>query len=217
MSRVSKRLSNRNENNEFFHFRANAMKLHKIDDELRYHDQAEKIEFEDLVQLFKSEKEKKMAKLTDALNNLQFQENQNIKKDQENIKLRKELDEKHLISDKNKDEIIQLNQNKIQLIEEIKKIRKENSREFDSKLNNINIQDKNLKTLKKELFMIINLFKFRLVNFDSWKEENSFKGYLIDIDKNALKFLEVDKNEEEYLSGVKYWSHLRELLEGKKK
>jgi hypothetical protein len=98
---------------------------------------------------------------------------------------------------------------------DIIKIRRENTKEFDNKLNTLNKQDKKLKQHKKELFLLINILKLRVVNLDSLAEDKFVKGYLIDMEKNTIKYIEINRNQEAINNCIIYWSAMKELLIGK--
>lgn len=98
---------------------------------------------------------------------------------------------------------------------EIIKIRRDNTKEFDSKLNTLNKQDKNLKMLKKELFLLINLLKLRVVNLDTVDEDKFIKGYILDLERNTIKYIEVTTSQEALNDCFTYWTSMKELICGK--
>jgi hypothetical protein len=99
---------------------------------------------------------------------------------------------------------------------DIIKIRRDNTKEFDNKLNTVNKQDKNLKMLKKELFLLINLLKLRVVNLDTIEEDKFIKGYILDLEKNTIKYIEVNRSQEALSDCFTYWTSMKELLCDKK-
>jgi hypothetical protein len=96
---------------------------------------------------------------------------------------------------------------------DIIKLRKESTKELDQKVNLLNKQDKQVKALKKELFLLMNLLKIRVVNIDSIAEENIIKGYLVNTEKNSIKYIEINKQEiSDVNSCIAYWTQMNELL-----
>jgi len=155
--------------------------------------------------LLKRENENKLKMQESVLDNIR-----SINK--ENLELRKKLVEmekqfEHLNSEFNK-----CNEMKQKYHNDIIKIRKDNTKEFDMKLTNLNKQDKSIKTLKKELFLIINLLKMRIVNLDTLKEDQMIKGYLINIEKNTIKYLQLNKNEDAIEKCLKFWNAMKDLI-----
>ena len=134
-----------------------------------------------------------------------------------NIQLRNELIEKEKQFEELNREYKKCSELKNKYHNEIIKLRKENTKEFDNKVSMLNKQDKTLSALKKELFLLINILKLRVVNLDSVDEDESVKGYLLDIDKNALKYIESKKTEDEFIHCIKYWTSMKELLLGEDK
>lgn len=112
-------------------------------------------------------------------------------------------------------EFVKCKEMKSEYFNNIIKLRKENTKEFDNKINNLHKQDKTIRNLKKELFLIINILKARVVNADTLTEDRAVKGYIIDIEKNTLKYIEINKNEEGYNNVINYWSAMKELFVGK--
>ncbi len=92
---------------------------------------------------------------------------------------------------------------------------RENTKNFDNKLSKLNKTDQTLKALKKELTLMINFLKLRLVNIDTIEEEKMIKGYLVDVERNAVKYIELNKErDDEIESCVLYWNAMRELHSG---
>jgi hypothetical protein len=101
---------------------------------------------------------------------------------------------------------------KEKLIIDIFNLRRENSKVYDCKSSELVRIDKTIRTLKRELFLLINILKLRIVNVDS--EEESIKGYLLDVEKNNLKYIVLNKNEEPMINAIRYWKSLKDLLLG---
>jgi hypothetical protein len=129
-----------------------------------------------------------------------------------NLELRKKLLELENRFDHLNSEFKKCNEMKQKYHNDIIKIRKDNTKEFDAKLNNLKQQDKRIKTLKKELFLIINLLKMRIVNLDSLEEDQMIKGYVINIEKNTIKYIQFNKNENAIEKCINYWNSMKELL-----
>jgi hypothetical protein len=104
---------------------------------------------------------------------------------------------------------------KTKYITDITNLRRNNNKEFDFKMNNISKNDKNIKALKKELLLIINILKTRIVNIDTIDQDNKIKGYLVDIEKNTLKYLEMDRSEDGHKKAITFWAAMKDLLLGK--
>jgi hypothetical protein len=104
---------------------------------------------------------------------------------------------------------------KTKYINDITNLRRNNNKEFDIKMNNISKNDKNIKALKKELLLIINILKTRIVNIDTIDQDNKIKGYLVDIEKNTLKYLEMDRSEDDHKKAITFWAAMKDLLLGK--
>jgi hypothetical protein len=95
---------------------------------------------------------------------------------------------------------------------DIIKLRKESTKELDQKVNLLNKQDKQVKALKKELYLLMNLLKIRVVNIDSIAEENVIKGYLVNTEKNSIKYLEINKQEKKDINScLAYWTEMNDL------
>lgn len=109
----------------------------------------------------------------------------------------------------------QIEERKQKYYNDIIKLRKESTKEIDQKVNLLVKQDKNVKLLKKELFLLMNLLKIRVVNLDVQEEENMIKGYLVNTDKNFIKYIEINKNEEMSKNCFSYWQQMKDLLEPK--
>jgi hypothetical protein len=101
---------------------------------------------------------------------------------------------------------------KIKYINDITRIRKENTKEFDNKMINLSKHDKTMKSLKKELFLIMNILKTRIVNIDTAEIENKIKGYIIDVDKFNMSYVEINKSEEPNKKAINYWNAMNDLL-----
>jgi chromosome segregation ATPase len=95
---------------------------------------------------------------------------------------------------------------------DIVKIRKDNTKELDNKIYVLSNQEKECKKLQNELFLILNMIKLRIVNTDTASEEKSYKGYIIDVNNNRLKYIDVNKREDANRSAVKYWQAMKEIL-----
>jgi hypothetical protein len=130
----------------------------------------------------------------------------------ENLELRKKLFELENQFDHLNIEFNKCNEMKQKYHSDIIKIRKDNTKDFDAKLNVLKQQDKRIKTLKKELFLIINLLKMRIVNLDSLEEDQMIKGYIINIEKNTIKYIQFNKNEEAIKKCADFWNAMKELL-----
>lgn len=130
----------------------------------------------------------------------------------ENLELRKKLFELENQFDHLNIEFNKCNEMKQKYHNDIIKIRKDNTKDFDAKLNVLKQQDKRIKTLKKELFLIINLLKMRIVNLDSLDEDQMIKGYIINIEKNTIKYIQFNKNEDAIKKCADFWNAMKELL-----
>lgn len=157
--------------------------------------------------LLKSENENKLKMHESIMTNIEAMNKGNLELNKKLVELEKQYD--HLYLEFNK-----CNEMKQKYHNDIIKIRKDNTKEFDMKLNNLNKQDKNIKTLKKELFLLINMLKMRIVNLDSMEEDQMIKGYLINIEKNTIKYIQLNKNEHSIEKCLKYWNAIKDLLTG---
>ena len=155
--------------------------------------------------LLKRENENKLKMQESILDNIDGMNKENLDLRKKLVEMEKQFD--HLNSEFNK-----CNEMKQKYHNDIIKIRKDNTKEFDMKLTNLNKQDKSIKTLKKELFLIINLLKMRIVNLDTLNEDQMIKGYLINIEKNTIKYIQFNKNEEAIEKCLKYWNAMKDLI-----
>lgn len=99
---------------------------------------------------------------------------------------------------------------------ELIKIRRENTKEYDNKLSKLNTQERKMKQLKKENNLMINITKLRIVNIDTIKEDKVFKCYLVNTETSTVKYLEIPV-ENTSKKGFIYWNLAKEFFANEEK
>jgi hypothetical protein len=210
-STKNKRLSFAGDKLLNLNLKASMANLTNFEDEINYMNKIEQNErnMTDIYQhrrnLMKNEKEMLVKQLENKIELIEQSNNANLELRKKLIELEKNYEHLYLEFHKCKDM-------KAKYHNDIIKLRKENTKDFDTKLSHLNKQDKTIRLLKKELFLIINLLKLRIVNLDSLDEDKLIKGYLVDIEKNTIKYLQINKNEQALINCINYWQSMKELI-----
>lgn len=107
-----------------------------------------------------------------------------------------------------------LNHLKKTLNDQILSLRKSSTEIFDLEIKKNEKNNNEIKKLKKEFNLLVNILKYRLLNIKEINGGKRIEGYMIDIDKNLLKYREFDLNEtnikQRYLN---FWKDLKNFLE----
>ena len=107
-----------------------------------------------------------------------------------------------------------LNHLKKTLNDQILSLRKSSTEIFDLEIKKNEKNNNEIKKLKKEFNLLVNILKYRLLNIKEINGGKRIEGYMIDIDKNLLKYREFDLNEtnikQRYLN---FWKDLKKFLE----
>jgi chromosome segregation ATPase len=92
---------------------------------------------------------------------------------------------------------------------DIIKLRKENTKAFDNLLATRQREDVDIRGLKSELCMLLNMLKMRLLNIEN--EEKYYVGYVMNTSNNNLCYLSIEKDMEMVSKGKIYWKAMNEL------
>ena len=107
-----------------------------------------------------------------------------------------------------------LNHLKKTLNDQILSLRKSSTEIFDLEIKKNEKNNNEIKKLKKEFNLLVNILKYRLLNIKEINGGKRIEGYMIDIDRNLLKYREFDLNEidikQRYLN---FWKDLKNFLE----
>ena len=107
-----------------------------------------------------------------------------------------------------------LNHLKKTLNDQILSLRKSSTEIFDLEIKKNEKNNNEIKKLKKEFNLLVNILKYRLLNIKEINGGKRIEGYMIDIDRNLLKYREFDLNEtnikQRYLN---FWKDLKKFLE----
>ena len=107
-----------------------------------------------------------------------------------------------------------LNHLKKTLNDQILSLRKSSTEIFDLEIKKNEKNNNEIKKLKKEFNLLVNILKYRLLNIKEINGGKRIEGYMIDIDKNLLKYREFDLKEtnikQRYLN---FWKDLKNFLE----
>lgn len=186
--------------------------LNNWEDEINYLNKVEVSE-SNIKRLIEYSKERRKSE-NDSLRNEYMQLVNSLQiSNKENIELRNKLSEMDKQYDELCNEYNKCNELKQKLNNDIIKLRKDTLKDMEGKLNTLAKQDKTIKHLKKELFLILNLLKLRVINTDSVDQDNCIKSYMIDIHRNKLKYLELKRNENEKIKLNSFWNNLKTLLD----
>jgi hypothetical protein len=100
---------------------------------------------------------------------------------------------------------------KVRLSADIIKLRKENTKGFENLLVCKQRQDIDIKGIKSELSMMLNMLKLRILNLDM-PNDPSHVGYVMNTSDNTLCYLNVDKNQDDIEKGKIYWTAMNGLI-----
>jgi len=107
-----------------------------------------------------------------------------------------------------------LNYLKKTLNDQILSLRKSSTEIFDLEIKKNEKNSNEIKKLKKEFNLMVNILKYRILNIKEINNRKRIEGYMIDIDRNLLKYREFDLNEidikQRYLN---FWKDLKNFLE----
>ena len=107
-----------------------------------------------------------------------------------------------------------LNYLKKTLNDQILSLRKSSTEIFDLEIKKNEKNSNEIKKLKKEFNLMVNILKYRILNIKEINNRKRIEGYMIDIDRNLLKYREFDLNEtnikQRYLN---FWKDLKKFLE----
>ena len=88
-----------------------------------------------------------------------------------------------------------LNYLKKTLNDQILSLRKSSTEIFDLEIKKNEKNSNEIKKLKKEFNLMVNILKYRILNIKEINNRKRIEGYMIDIDRNLLKYREFDLNE----------------------
>lgn len=130
-----------------------------------------------------------------------------------NYKLNNEL---HLLNQKFEDLSIKfqtITKKKKQLNDEIMGLRKESIGMVDYILRKKGMIDSTIKKMQKELNLLMNFLKVRIINTGSLEEKKEIKAYLINIDKGLIKPFIAILTEPERKRIIEFWSEMYKFLD----
>ena len=185
-------------------------KLSNLDDELRYLNKLDIIDgnvmsiFEHRKNLLIRQNENRKALLDNITTQVENANNFNLELKRKLFSLSSQQEDLNT-------EFNKLSELKKKYYSDIMKIRRENTKEFNNKLNTLNTQDKGMKLLKRELFLLMNLLKVRVLNSDTAELEKCIKGYLVNIENNSIQYVEVNKCEDVFKNCFSYWTSMTNL------
>ena len=107
-------------------------------------------------------------------------------------------------------ELNRINEYRSKTLAEIIKLRKDNTKAFDLQLSNKHKDEIDIKALKSELCMILNMLKLRILNIDS--NDPVYVGYINNINDNTLLYISIDKKLDNLSKGKMYWNAMNELI-----
>ena len=144
---------------------------------------------------------------------------------QRNKELSDEINKKEEENTKYEEELNRLNEESIELKQKLKEY-KEGMYKIKDNLNKMNedyinkLKEEKLKNekknqnLKKELNLLMNLTKFRIINAESYENGNKVKGFFINQEKNQIKETECIITENNSIERhINFWKNLKEFLE----
>jgi hypothetical protein len=196
---------------KLINIKANISKLTMLDDEKNYLNKLETTEsnitsiLEHKKKLIAIENEKIKRKNDIVTKNIQQYHKENNHLREKIFKLDKQYEELQV-------EFNKFNEIKKKYFNDILKIRKENTKDLDNKILSLAKQEKQIKKLQNELFLLLNILKLRIINIDTAESQNIYKGYIINIHDNTLIYVEIDKKEDPHSCALKYWRAMKELL-----
>ena len=146
---------------------------------------------------------------------------------QRNKELDDEINQKVEENSKYEEELDRLNEESIELKNKLNEY-KEGINKIKNNLNKMNedyinkLKEEKLKNekknqnLKKELNLLMNLTKFRIINAESYENGNKVKGFFINQEKNQIKETECIITENNSIERhINFWKNLKEFLENK--
>jgi chromosome segregation ATPase len=180
-----------------------------IDDEIAYLNKLEIMEnninkvIEHKMETFKAELDAKDKEIEEIITDIE-----NITKESNDARLRLiELDKRysglHL-------ELLKQYEMRNKIFSEIIKLRKENTKGFDKQLETQQQDDIDIKSLKSELCMLLNMLKLRILNPIS--DDPNYYGYVMNTTDNTLCFVNIDRNLDNLEKGKIYWNAMNELI-----
>lgn len=131
---------------------------------------------------------------------------------EENLKLRNQL---YLLVKKFEELCLQfqmITKKKIQLNDGIMGLRKECISIVDSVLRKKGALDSSIKKMQKELNLLMNFLKVRIINTGSIDEKKEIKAYLINIDKGLIKPFTAMLSEPEGKRILAFWAEMYKFL-----
>ena len=144
---------------------------------------------------------------------------------QRNKELDDEINQKVEENSKYEEELDRLNEESIELKNKLNEY-KEGINKIKNNLNKMNedyinkLKEEKLKNekknqnLKKELNLLMNLTKFRIINAESYENGNKVKGFFINQEKNQIKETECIITENNSIERhINFWKNLKEFLE----
>lgn len=131
---------------------------------------------------------------------------------EENKILQKKFEDLRIQFNELTQEFNKLNEMKQKLNKEIIQLRHESSTEVEGQLAKKAKGDKYIRQLKKEFCLLVNILKYRIVNYDTAKKENAIKGYLLNINNNAIKFFGINRDDIALKNYLNFWNSLNTLL-----
>ena len=144
---------------------------------------------------------------------------------QRNKELDDEINQKVEENSKYEEELDRLNEESIELKNKLNEY-KEGINKIKNNLNKMNedyinkLKEEKLKNekknqnLKKELNLLMNLTKFRIINAESYENGNKVKGFFINQEKNQIKGTECIITENNSIERhINFWKNLKEFLE----
>ena len=107
-----------------------------------------------------------------------------------------------------------LNNLKETLNNEILSLRKSSTEIFDLEIKKKGKNNNEIQNLNKEFNVFANILKYRVLNIKEIDSGKRIEGYIINKDKNILKYLEFDINKDNIKQRyINFWKNLKEFLE----
>ena len=166
-------------------------------------------EFYDLMNKKEIEMRKKINVVKEEYKE-QLQYNNQLR--EENLKLRNQL---YSLVKKFEELCLQfqmITKKKIQLNDGIMGLRKECIAIVDSVLKKKGLLDSSIKKMQKELNLLMNFLKVRIINTGSIEEKKEIKAYLINIDKGLIKPFTATLSEPEGKRILSFWAEMYKFL-----
>lgn len=103
------------------------------------------------------------------------------------------------------------NQNK-ELTKKLINLRKDNLIMFFNQLSQNEKYNYNCNFLKKEICLLSNILKYRIVNVDSDDNDNLINGYMVDVERNSIEVFNSSKNKDNDNNSTNFWKKMRMFL-----